>query len=77
MAGQQEQIEQGEAITFINPKQVRNFMDIEKLIEKKVPKLNLPKRFEAAPKYQILAKEKKKRSGRIFKRKIISIYYLV
>jgi superfamily II DNA/RNA helicase len=38
----------GEAITFINPKQVRNFMDIEKLIEKEVPKVNLPKEFEAA-----------------------------
>lgn len=59
----------GEAITFINPKQVRNFMDIEKLIEKEVPKLNLPKRFEAAPKYQILPKEKKKKKWRNFKKK--------
>ena len=59
----------GEAITFINPKQVRNFMDIEKLIEKEVPKLNLPKRFEAAPKYQILPKEKKKKKWKNFKKK--------
>jgi len=59
----------GEAITFINPKQVRDFMDIEKLIEKEVPKLNLPKRFEAAPKYQILAKEKKKKKWKNFKKK--------
>ena len=58
----------GEAITLINPKQVRDFMDIEKLIEKEVPKLNLPKRFEAAPKYQILAKEKKKKKWKNFKK---------
>ena len=59
----------GEAITLINPKQVRDFMDIEKLIEKEVPKLNLPKRFAAAPKYQILAKEKKKNKWKNFKKK--------
>ncbi len=59
----------GEAITFINPSQVRDFMDIEKLIEKEVPKLNLPKRFEAAPKYQILPKEKKKKKWNNFKKK--------
>ncbi|KRO56339.1 MAG: RNA helicase [Cryomorphaceae bacterium BACL11 MAG-121001-bin54] len=51
----------GEAITFINPKQVRDFMDIEKLIEKEVPKLNLPQGFETAPEYQIVPKEKKKK----------------
>ena len=50
----------GEAITFINPKQVRDFMDIEKLIEKKVPKLELPKGFESAPEYQISNNKKKK-----------------
>ena len=53
----------GEAITFISPKQVRNFVDIEKLIEKEVPKLNLPKRFEKAPKYKIESKNKKKRKN--------------
>jgi ATP-dependent RNA helicase RhlE len=58
----------GEAITFINPKQVRNFMDIEKLIEKEVPKLNLPKGFESAPEYRIISKEKKKNKRRNFKK---------
>ncbi|MBT4881175.1 MAG: DEAD/DEAH box helicase, partial [Flavobacteriales bacterium] len=51
----------GEAITFINQKQVRNFLDIEKLIEKEVPKLDLPKGFEAAPEYRIAPKNKKKK----------------
>ncbi len=50
----------GEAITFINPKQVNSFLDIEKLIEKEVPKLPLPKGFNAAPKYIIPQKKKKK-----------------
>jgi superfamily II DNA/RNA helicase len=49
----------GEAITFINQKQVRNFKDIEKLIEKEVPKLKLPKGFEKAPEYTITPKNKK------------------
>ena len=49
----------GEAITFINQKQVRNFKDIEKLIEKEVPKLELPKSFEKAPEYTIAPKNKK------------------
>ena len=52
----------GEAITFINSKQVQNFMNIEKLIEQEVPKLNLPKKFKEAPKYQIIAKKKKWRN---------------
>ncbi|MBC8266287.1 MAG: DEAD/DEAH box helicase [Flavobacteriales bacterium] len=51
----------GEAITFINPKQVRNFKDIEKLIEKEVPKLDLPKGFEKGPEYKIFPKNKKKK----------------
>ena len=59
----------GEAITFINPKQVRNFMDIEKLIEKEVPKLALPKGFEKAPEYNIQSKNKKKKKWRNFKKK--------
>jgi len=59
----------GEAITFINPKQVRDFMDIEKLIEKEVPKLNLPKKFTEAPKYQILAKKKKKKKWKNYQKK--------
>ena len=48
----------GEAITFINPKQVKNFKDIEKLIEKEVPKLELPKGFSKAPEYIIQSKNK-------------------
>ena len=59
----------GEAITFINPKQVRNFLDIEKLIEKEVPKLDLPKGFEKAPEYKIQAKNKKSKKWRNFKKK--------
>ena len=35
----------GEAITFINKKDTSNFLEIEKLIEKKVPVLDLPKSF--------------------------------
>ncbi len=59
----------GEAITFINPKQVKNFKDIEKLIEKEVPKLKLPKGFAKAPEYKILSKNKKKKKWRNFKKK--------
>jgi superfamily II DNA/RNA helicase len=59
----------GEAITFINPKQVRNFIDIEKLIEKEVPKLDLPKGFEKAPEYKIQANNKKSKKWRNFKKK--------
>ena len=59
----------GEAITFINPKQVKNFKDIEKLIEKEVPKLELPKGFAKAPEYKILSKNKKKKKWRNFKKK--------
>ena len=62
----------GEAITFINPKQVKNFMEIEKLIEKEVPKLDLPKGFEKAPEYKLIPKKKKKRkwnNNKKFKKK--------
>ena len=58
----------GEAITFINPKQVKNFKDIEKLIEKEVPKLELPKGFAKAPEYKILSKNKKNKKWRNFKK---------
>ena len=58
----------GEAITFINPKQVKNFKDIEKLIEKEVPKLGLPKGFAKAPEYKMLSKNKKKKKWRNFKK---------
>ena len=59
----------GEAITFISPKQVRNFKDIEKLIEKEVPKLSLPNGFERAPEYKIQTKNKKKKQWKKFKNK--------
>ena len=59
----------GEAITFINPKQVRHFIDIEKLIEKEVPKLDLPKGFAKGPEYNIQSKNKKKKKWRNFKKK--------
>ena len=49
----------GEAITLINSNQVNDFINIEKLIEKKVPKLKLPKGFDTGPEYKILAKKKK------------------
>ena len=58
----------GEAITFINPKQVKNFKNIEKLIEKEVPKLELPKGFSKAPEYKILSKNKKNKKWRNFKK---------
>ena len=51
----------GEAITFINSKQISNFMDIEKLIENTVPKINLPNNFLNGPKYVIFQKKKKKK----------------
>jgi len=53
----------GEAITFINPRQVKNFMDIEKLIEKAVPKLDLPNGFEKGPEYTIQQRNNKKKWG--------------
>lgn len=59
----------GEAITFINPKQIQNFMNIEKLIEKTVPKLDLPKKFESSPKYEIPSKKKIKKQWKNFKKK--------
>ena len=58
----------GEAITFINSKQVKNFMDIESLIGKEVNKLVLPKGFESAPLYKILKNGKTKKKWRKFKK---------
>ena len=40
---------------------VKNFIDIEKLIEKEVPKLDLPKGFAKGPEYNIQSKNKKKK----------------
>jgi len=58
----------GEAITFINSKQVKNFMDIESLIGKEVNKLVLPKGFEKAPLYKILKKGNTKKKWKKFKK---------
>ena len=52
----------GEAITFINQKQVKNFMDIETLIDKSVIKNNLPENYEKGPKFEILKKNNKKKN---------------
>ena len=52
----------GEAITFINQKQVKNFMDIEKLIERSVLKNNLPEHYEKGPKFEIFKKNNKKKN---------------
>ncbi len=48
----------GEAITFINSKQIRNFKDIEKLIENTIPKSPLPDYFKKGPKYELIKKKK-------------------
>tara|TARA_B100000287_G_scaffold431218_1_gene488049 strand:+ start:1 stop:1176 length:1176 start_codon:yes stop_codon:yes gene_type:complete len=49
----------GQAITLINPKQVKSFMEIEKLIDKEIPKLRLPKGFHKGPEYKIHKRKKK------------------
>jgi ATP-dependent RNA helicase RhlE len=41
----------GTAITFINPRDQRRFFEIESLIGKDIPKLELPKELGEAPKY--------------------------
>ena len=62
----------GEAITFINAKHVKNFMEIEKLIDKDVTKLALPKGFEKAPQYKLFPKKKKKKWRNFKNKKTIS-----
>lgn len=42
----------GTAITFINEKDIKRFLGIEKLIEKSVPKLELPKELGRGPDYK-------------------------
>ena len=51
----------GEAITFINENQVKNFMNIEKLIEKDIKKIPLPNGFEKGPIYKFVKKGKKRK----------------
>ena len=51
----------GEAITLISPKQVKNFMQIEKLIGDKIPKLTIPGILQEIPKYKIIKKNNRKK----------------
>jgi ATP-dependent RNA helicase RhlE len=46
----------GEAYTFVNADQCFNFSKIEKLIEKEVPKLDLPEGFAKGPEYKITSR---------------------
>ena len=57
LEGQPELRKKGEAITFINPKQIKKFMKIEKLIDKVIPKLDLPQGFKSGPKYVVIKKK--------------------
>lgn len=50
----------GEAITLVNPKDMRRFKSIENLIEKEVPVLKVPEEFGETPKYEV-GKSKPKR----------------
>lgn len=59
----------GEAITFINSKQVQHFMQIEKLIGDGIPKLNLPEKFRKGPEYKSLERSKKKRRWKNYKKR--------
>ncbi len=60
----------GEAITLISPKQVKNFMQIEKLIGDKIPKLTIPGGFQEIPKYKIIKKNNRKKTTENKSRKI-------
>jgi ATP-dependent RNA helicase RhlE len=51
----------GEAITFINQKDVSNFLEIEKLIKKKVPRLTLPKSLGTTLEYNTVSRNKNKK----------------
>jgi superfamily II DNA/RNA helicase len=51
----------GEAITFINQKDVSNFLEIEKLIKKKVPRLTLPKSLGTTLDYNTVSRNKNKK----------------
>jgi ATP-dependent RNA helicase RhlE len=49
----------GEAITFVNDKDIYKFQKIEEMIELEVEKLPLPEGFDAGPEYKISSKSKK------------------
>lgn len=62
----------GEAITFINEKDQRNFKQIEQLIGYEIPKLPLPEGMSAGPEWNPLKKiprEPGKKSGKNFRHK--------
>jgi superfamily II DNA/RNA helicase len=56
----------GVALTLINPDDMQKFHHIEKLIEREVPKIALPKELGDGPEYKIHSTDRKKRHG--FKR---------
>lgn len=52
---------EGQAVTFINPKDMAKFAAIEKLIEQEVPRASLPEGLGAAPEWVVVSKKKNKR----------------
>jgi len=52
---------EGQAVTFINPKDMAKFSAIEKLIEQEVPRASLPEGLGAAPEWVVVSKKKNKR----------------
>lgn len=60
---------EGEAVTFINPKDMCKFSAIEKLIEQQVPRESLPESLGSAPEWVEVKPKKKKRYKRKFKPK--------
>lgn len=59
----------GMALTFINEDDMYKFVQIERLIEKEVRKLNLPQELGEGPKWSTNPNKKKKRGKRPYKRK--------
>jgi superfamily II DNA/RNA helicase len=51
----------GEAITLVNPKDMRKLAEIERLIESEVPRLTLPEALGPAPEYILEAKKKNRK----------------
>lgn len=58
----------GEAYTFINSEQCYSFSKIEKLIEKEIPKDNLPEGFEQGPDY-VVTPQKRFKNEKNFRKK--------
>ena len=51
----------GEAITLVNPKDMRKLAEIERLIEAEVPRIALPEELGPAPEFVLEAKKKKRK----------------